>query len=151
MVLTYFLCDKSLRFLGFNSSSVKRQRWTNDLNVFFRSKTSDSENLKETNLWLRLGATWWLQRDKGAGGWVALPECPAQRMSMWWRVRAQAQSDTWAGSGVLSPPYDTPSFLFSSYSSLLTLMSSPLGFEACQEVEQGFPKWLGRSMAKSAS
>lgn len=86
--------DKSLRFLGFNSSSVKRQRWTNDLNVFFRSKTSDSENLKETKLWLRLGGTRWLQCDKGAGGWAALPECPAHRMSMWWRVRVQAQSDT---------------------------------------------------------
>ena len=47
-------------------------------NVLSRSKTSDSENVKETKLrlchWVRLGVTWWLQCDKGA-----LLECPSQR------------------------------------------------------------------------
>lgn len=84
--------------------------------------------------------TWWLQCDKGAGGWGALAECPAQRMSMWCRITAQAWNDTQAGRGVLSLPYDTSSFLFSFCSSLLAPVSSSLGFEARQEVDQGFPK-----------
>lgn len=119
--------------------------------VFPRPKACDSnsEHEKGKVMTLRLAKVrchMIVTMRKGCRHWGALAECPAQRMAVGWRMRAQAWSDTPAVGGGFPFPWDTLLFLLSSCSSLLASVSSALDPIPARRLAKGFQKCWERAL-----
>lgn len=130
--------NKSLSFWASISSSVKKSAGQIISNILSRSEISDSNSEHERNKavshWLRLGATRWLQCNRDGRGRGALPECPAQRMTMQWKMRAVLE---WH-SGSWGCPFSSLWHFYLLFSSCSSFRPVPLGFRSAKRLTTDF-------------